>query len=229
MKVTGRASIDLSAYRASINTRIDQVRKSVAKQMAAGLSEEVHKRIPDGPGWLQIYRDAIKFQEGEEKGVWEVVGEAQIVLTQVPAAKSLAFFEGMTGLATVLKSFNPWPIDTILAIQGGITADLVVRPASETETMTHRHRHAASQTEIKSKLESIGAVLLPYDRPEINGKIVADLKFLSLRLEHGLGGFPRVPHWSAAVAQGKRRGDKWVTGDEATKRAVKDAFSARQI
>jgi hypothetical protein len=224
MKITGKASIDLKKYQDSVKERIQQVKSVVGEKIASNLADEVKKRIPNQGGWYDIYKEAIFFDE--EKETWTVKAESDVELTQVPAQQSLVNFSGASAAAAVLSSFNPFPIDTIPAIAGGINADQMVLAASYGEVMSHRERHASIQGEITTALSGRGMSVNWSERPVINGKVVADLKFLSQRLEHGLGGFPRIPHWSAAVGEAERSSQKWVSQDSKVTKDVESSFRA---
>ena len=221
MKITGRASIDLKKYQDSIKKRVRQVKSVIGDKVASSLVEEVRKRIPNQGGWFDIYKDALTFEE--DTNTWTVKAETDIELTQVPAQQSLINFSGPSAAAGVLSSFNPFPVDTIPPINGGFNADITVLAASYEEVMSHRERHSDLQAEISAALSRQGLSVNWTERPVINGKVVADLKFLSQRLEHGLGGFPRIPHWSAAVAEAARSAHKWVSQDS---KATKDIGSS---
>lgn len=224
MRITGRASIDLKKYQKSIKERLQQVKSVVGEKVASKIAEEVRNRIPNQGGWFDIYKEAIFFDE--EDGVWKVKAESEVELTQVPAQKSLVNFSGSSAAAAVLSSFNPFPIDTIPAVVGGIRGDQTVLVASVEEVMSHRERHASIQSEITAALSRQGVSVNWSERPVINGKVVADLKFLSKRLEHGLGGFPRIPHWVAAIAEAERSSQKWVSQDTLVTKDVDSSFRA---
>lgn len=224
MKITGKASIDLGKYRNSIKKRVEKMKTAAGDKIAARLVEEVDERIPNDGGWFKIYKDALRFNH--EDDTWTVLGESDIELTQVPAATSLVNFSGRTASAAALSTFNPYPVDTIPPINGGITGNVTVVPASETEVMSHRERHASIQEQVKLAITRQGLSVTWAKRPIINGQVKADLKFLSKRLEHGLGGFPRVRHWSLAAGEAKRSAARWVRDDAQVMKDIEDAFKA---
>lgn len=224
MKIIGIASIDLKKYRDSVKERIEQVKTVVGDKVASKIVEEVRKRIPNQGGWFDIYRDALMFDH--EGNTWDVRAETSVELTQVPAQNSLVNITGTTAGASILASFNPFTVDTIPPITGGITGEATVLPASNGEVMSHRERHAGIQGEIETALSRQGLSVDWTERAVINGKVIADLKFLSKRLEHGLGGYPRIPHWGAAVAAAERYSDKWVSRDANVSKVIEGAFRA---
>ena len=209
-------------YRESVDARVKKAKSAVGRKLSEKIRDEVLRRIPPGGGWLKIYRDAMTFVE--EDGTWKVLAEADVELTQVPADKSLVYFDGSSTVAAVLKSFNPWPVDTIPAISGGISATVSVLAASEAEVMEFRSRKLTQASSIDAALNSIGVTVKPYDRPVINGSVTADLRFLSRRLEFGLAGYPRVPHWTPAAAEARRSGETWIAQDQRAKDEIREAF-----
>ena len=163
--------------------------------MAKALAERIRSMIPDQGGWFDIYRNAIDFIEINPME-WGVAGTAELEFDQVEAAASLLWFQGGDDAAQLLAPYNPWTIDTIPAIKNGITADILVRPASESEVDHHRRRLGPQLPSIAILLQRIGGQVEANGLPKIDGRIMADLDFLTRRLEYGLGGFPRTPIWS---------------------------------
>lgn len=224
MRISISSSVDISKYKSSIHNRMKSVKSIIGDKISSHLVDEVKSRIPNEGGWFDIYRGSIKFHH--QGDLWSVIGEADVELTQVPANKSLAFFSGSSRSAAALAAFNPYPIDTIPPVNGGITGDVRIVSASIGEVMAHRERHADSQKDIASALSRQGLSVDWSERPIINGKVVADLRFLSKRLEHGLGGFPRVPHWTPATRSAERNAESLVNGDANVSVAIEKAFKA---
>jgi len=224
MKITGKFNRKPSRYRRDIKKRLVKVRKAIGDKISASLVEEVRSKIPDQGGWFDIYRDAIRFDEDD--GRWVVLGETSIELTQVPAETSLIVFSGNSPTIAALIPFNPFPVDTIPPVNGGITGTATVLASSKAEVMVHRERHADMMSDVEDSLRSQGHSINWSERPIINGEVLADLRFLSKRLEHGLGGFPRVPHWNPAKASARRKAGSWVQNDPKVINKIRDALSA---
>ena len=142
-------------------------------------------------------RWAIQFVE-LSPGVWGVGGMAELQFSQMEAESTLLWFQEGDDSAAVLAQYNPWTIDMLPAVDGGIYSDALVRPGSESEVQHHRERLAGSTKSIKVLLERVGKKTDDAQLPKINGRIYADLDFLARRLEFGLGGFDRTPHWGTA-------------------------------
>lgn len=191
-------------------SEVDQVparaalaRDAVAALVAKRVAEKVKDRIPSGGGWLDIYRESIQFVE-LEPGAFGVSGVAEVPFSYLEAEQTLLWFQQGDTTAQILGQYNPWVIDAIPAVQGGIFSDVLVRPASESEVRHHRERLSGQLTSINMLLDRAGVSVEANGLPMLNGKVYADLDFMSRRLEYGLGGFPRVPHWGPAVADAER-------------------------
>jgi len=203
--------------------RLALAEKEAGAAIAARLAQEVKKKIPSGGGWLDIYRDAIEYIELGH-GEFGVLGIAEVSFTKLEADTTLLWFQGGDQASQVLAQYNPWPIDTIPAVKGGIASDALVKPASESEVSHHRQRIAGTLSSIISLLGVVGASVETNGLASINGRIYADLDFLSRRLEYGLGGFPRVPHWLPALQQA----DKIAQGEGVAK-VLKKALESGKV
>lgn len=193
LDISGKASIDLKKFRKTLKSRVEDAASVISKSLSDHIVKEVKSRIPEGGGWLDLYRDAIQFVEvGPLR--WAVLAKADVELTTVPADKSLLVFSE-TDFPVMLK-WNPWPIDAIPAVTNGYRGKFVVKGASEGEVQARRAVVFDSMDEIRTIMSAQGARIEDFGIPKINGTVVADLAFLAKRLEHGLGGFPRAPHWT---------------------------------
>ena len=67
--------------------------------------------------------------------------------------------------------------------------------------------------EILKRLRAAGAPFADVF-PRFQRELV-DLPFLQLAIEHGLRGFPRVPHWTPAVRQASNQAGRWVAARSA--------------
>lgn len=183
------------AMAGNIQIALEAALPIIAKQTA----EEVKDGIPEGGGWLDIYRDAIREFE-LSPSEWRVGAETQIEFTELEAETTLFWFRDGDRAAQILAQYNPWTVDTVPSIPPeGIFADAMVRPASPSEVDHHRARLSEDMNAIESLLSREGIRPIEDELPYINGKIYADLDFLARRLELGLGGFPRSPHWEPAA------------------------------
>lgn len=184
------------------------------KELAEKLAQRVRDMIPDDGGWFDIYRESIQYVEINPDH-YEV--EAQVTemkFGSVEADSSLLWFSGGDEIARLLAAGapvygNPWTVDTLPSVAGGITSDLIVRPASESEVDHHRRRQRNNISYYKVMLNRIGKPLQENELAIINGRVLADVPFLVRRLEYGLGGFPRTPIWGRLEAeQGKVQNER---------------------
>jgi hypothetical protein len=178
--------------------RLALAEQEAGAMISARLADEVRKKIPSGGGWLDIYRDAIEYIE-LGKGNYGILGVAEVSFTNLEAETTLLWFQGGDQASQVLAQYNPWPIDALPAVKGGIASDALVKPASESEVTHHRQRIAGSLSSIVALIARVGANVDPNGLVSINGQVFADLDFMARRLEFGLGGFPKVPHWLPAL------------------------------
>lgn len=192
---------DLSKIVPAFQKAIGEAQRQAVIAASHKLLGEVRRRIPDEGGWYDIYKDALKVVEVD--GVIKVVGDAEIAITTMPADKTVLFVEGNSAAAIVLQVQNPWPVDMLPAIKGGLKASVRAVPSSISETNTLRERLFPQMSVIKKALVDAGATVIDNGIPKINGKTYVDMNFLSLRLEHGLGPFSRLPHWRPAANKAK--------------------------
>ena len=193
-----------------------------ARAIAQGLQDEVVSRIPHGDKWLDLYRDAITYLETNAGDEFAVAGLSQTKLTTVPAESTQIKIIGQSAVALILAQHNPWTVDTLPAIQGGLPAESEVRPASISEMESHRARLRPILGGVLDQLDRAGAMVVPGEFPTIGGKVYMDLRFLQLRLEHGLGGFPRTPHWLPAARAAANKADSWVEAEGGQIKAALD-------
>jgi hypothetical protein len=190
------------------------------RAISEGLRQEVLARIPQGDRWLELYRRALTFLEDKQGTSWVVAGIAPTKLTYLPAETTQIAFSGTGPIADVMRP-HIWTVDTLPAIAGGYRLSAVIRPASKSEMNSHREKLEKLLPEIRKKLKEAGATL-ENGFPHIKGRQVIDLRFLQLRLEHGLGGFPRVPHMKPAARAAKNKAHAWVSARKATIQKVLD-------
>ena len=165
------------------------------RNLAEKMAQRVRDMIPDDGGWFDIYRESIQLIEINPDHYEVEAMVTEMKFGSVEAASSLLWFAGGDAVARLLATENPWSVDTLPSVDGGITSDLIVRPASESEVDHHRRRQRANSTNIKVMLGRLGKPLQENELAVINGRVLADVPFLVRRLEYGLGGFPRTPIW----------------------------------
>jgi hypothetical protein len=173
------------------------------------------KLIPRGQRWLDIYREAIQFLESRDGASWAVAGLSPIELTTAPAEFTQIKVKGgnnVSVVANILAGHNPWTVDTLPGMSGGIPAEAEVRPATAGEVQAHRERLQVALPGIIDRLHDAGAQLTD-DFPRFGGLVLVDLPFLQLAIEHGLRGFPRAPHWAPAVRQAANKATGWVSAE----------------
>lgn len=217
MKARVRRKGSPKGFKKKVLARVRAAQKVTGRAIAEGLTDEVLKgaQLRDGgvetnKQWIKLYREAIRFLEGADGQRWAVAGVSPSSLTTVPAAATQIKF--MSGGGRVIDVVRPyvWTVDTLPAIANGYKADAIVRPASESEVSAHRETLRPELPRIIEQLENAGAQVIA-GFPTVNGAVLMDLKFLQLRLEHGLGGFPRSPHWTPATRQAANKAKEWIS------------------
>lgn len=193
----------LELLKTSIPEAAAEAGEAAAKEMAERLRDRIIKLIPDRGGWYDLYKDSIKVVEHAPDKYSVITTVKQISYGNIQAESSLLLISGKDEVSILLSSENPWTLDTLPAIDGGMECDLSVKPAGESEIETWRSHHLANRSKLTRRLEDMGINVLPFDStlPKVNGKIIADVPFLALRLEYGLGGFPRTAVWTQANAE----------------------------
>jgi|3_EtaG_2_1085321.scaffolds.fasta_scaffold40148_1 hypothetical protein len=216
---------DIKRFKKSIPKAGELASRAVADKVAERIKERVKRMIPNEGGWYDIYRDSVKvIRHGPNSLVVEAT-VSEIKFGRIPAASSLIWVSSSGDrAASVLSHHNPWTLDTIPAIQGGFTGDLTVRPASESECDVYRRKRRLEMNTVLQQLVSVNAAIArgAGELPRINGRIIADVPFLVQRLEHGLGGFPRVPIWSLLDQEGSK-----IIQSKSVRAAGASVFAAR--
>jgi hypothetical protein len=178
--------------------KVGEAAESAGAVLAAELAAKIRSMIPKEGGWFDVYRHAVDFIEISPTE-WGIAGIAQLSFDQVEADKSLLWFQGGDEGAQILGQYNPWVIDALPCVVGGIASDVLVRPASESEVDFHRERLQSEHSSISAILTRVGKKVSASGLPTINGSVMADIDFLTRRLEFGLGGFPRTPIWATVA------------------------------
>jgi len=215
-------------FKREVQRRVRAAATIAGRAIADGVRDTVLTRIPPGEKWLDLYREAIQYLESRDHDAWAVAGLSPTALTTVPAESTQIKIKGGIDahvVANILAQHNPWTVDTLPAVSGGIPGEAEVRPASVSEMDSHRQRLAAVLAAVIDQLQAAGAQITG-DFPEVSGQVFIDLVFLQMRLEHGLGGFPRVPHWLPAARQAANRAREWVGAEQ---RAIEDALAGKPI
>lgn len=202
-------------FKKEVQRRVRAAATVAGRAIAGGIQKTVLNKIPSGEKWLDLYREAIQYLESRTHDAWTVAGLSPTALITVPAESTqikIMGGENASVVANILAGHNPWTVDTLPAISGGIPAEAEVRPASTSEMAAHRLRLSGVLAAVIEQLQSAGAQVSD-GFPQIGGKVFIDLVFLQMRLEHGLGGFPRVPHWLPAARQAANKSKGWVAAE----------------
>lgn len=201
MRITiddGNLRRDLDRLRETIPNAAQEAGRKQAWRLIQELRDRVVEMIPDRGGWYDLYKASIKVNKLSEDHFELTTTIAEIEYSTIDAEESLIWLSGGEPSTRILSQHNPWTLDTIPSIVDGITANLLVRPASPREVEHHRASRLADLPTIKKALKAVDATMQEFDPylPKINGRVMADVPFLAKRLEYGLGGFPRTPIWS---------------------------------
>jgi len=233
LKIKVTTDPKITEFMRTIPRLMADIKKVMGRKVASELKAEVLRRIPNEKGWYKIYRDSVTFYELPSGDRWGVVGRTNATLTTIPAHNSLIFFNdsvtdegGPTSedaenpdfkVLAILKKYNPFTVDTLPSLQGGIkiptnARPVVVEPASISKVKKAREDLRDVADQIRNRLEKeAGAKLADRDKfPKINGKLYIDIAFLSMRLEYGLEGFRKVKHWQPAMKAVKTNVPKWL-------------------
>jgi len=174
------------------------------KELMEQLRDRVIAMIPNRGGWYDLYKRSIEVVE-KGQGQYELTTTiAQIRYGDITAEDSLIFvIAADNDAAVIVARLNPWTLDMLPALKGGLSATLDVKPADESEVSSRREVLMGERDGLVSDLRAISQEVYPFDStlPKVNGTIRADVPFLALRLEHGLGGFPRIPIWSQVIPE----------------------------
>jgi hypothetical protein len=176
---------------------------TLAQEISSNIADHVRQKIPTG-GWYDIYKDAIRFFVNEDATRFAVSGFWPVQFSTYPAKTTLVIID-----SDVLGDGNPWPIDQIPAVSGGLRVNAVARPASEGDVEKRREQLIPRREEFAEALRKAGAQVLEDEFPVISGTIFADIVYMALALEHGLAGLKRVPHWISAYRAALSNAKAW--------------------
>lgn len=220
----GAVRRDIEAFKESVPAAAVEASRAELEEIGNRLLERVRSLIPDEGGWYDIYKDSIKLIKVTPDHYELTTTISEVVFSKLQASTTLIWVTGDAAAAQLLAQYNPWTIDTLPSLKNGLTCDLLVRPASESETEHFRTLRLADRKEVDGRLESSGMEVYPVDAelPEVNGKVLADVAFLAQRLEHGLGGFPRVAIWSRVDYEGRL-----LAGDRRVRERGQNVFESR--
>lgn len=192
------------------------------KRLAEKLEDQIRRLIPNKGGWYDIYRNSVRLVEVSPDQFELTTEMSKLEFGKLDAASTILELGGGDEVANFLYSKNPWTVDTVPAIEGGIRTDIVVRPGSDAEVDTIRRRQRADWPVVKAGLEALQRRVLPDELPVINGSVMADVPFLARRLEFGLGGFQRTQIWGRLPTDASNMSD-----DKDVTEAAADAFMDR--
>ncbi len=207
-KITEKG-VPFSQLKEALTSRIENANAELGRQFAANISDEAAAGLPTG-GWFTIYREAIKFFESADGQTWAAAGLWPQSFSTFPGDSTLVTFGGDSTVAGIMAQQNPWPITMIPAIAAGYRATAKARHASSVEMERERKRIDPVLEDVKSALVAAGGAIQVNTFPTIAGTIYADIGFLALRLEHGLGGLPRIPVWARAFRRAQVNAPKWA-------------------
>lgn len=191
--------------------RLDAARRLAAQTIVDGITQVVRDLIPHKGGWYDIYREAVVYFSTKDGDLWAASGLWPKDYSAFPADTTLIeFISPIDAIGNALVSYNPWTVDQLPALNGGIQTQAHARPASTSEVDAHRERLLAAKPSILEVLDQAGATLAPGTVPTIQGKVYADVAFMANALEHGLAGLPRTPHWIKALRRTKNDVRQWI-------------------
>lgn len=211
--------------------RVDEARQLAAQAISDAIAEFVKDLIPRRGGWFDIYREAIVYFSTKDGELWAASGLWPKEYSVFPADTTLLTFALRPGdtISAVLASYNPWTVDRLPSLNGGIQVDVVAKPGSINEVTAHRERLIGAESAIREGLSNAGASFAP-GVPTIMGKVYADVAFMAHALEHGLAGLPRLPHWAKTFRRAKNDARQWVAPEHDRIQRIlagKETFSDR--
>lgn len=172
------------------------------KELMERLRDRVIQMIPNKGGWYDLYKKSIKVVDKGSDQYELTTTVAEISFGDIDAENSVITISGDDEASILIGQNGPWTVDTLPALADGINGTLQATP-DVSEVNTIRTRQLANRSSIVNKLKNLGVTVLPFDGtlPKVNGRVYADVPFLAMRLEYGLGGFPRTPIWSRIVTE----------------------------
>lgn len=211
--------------RKAIARNLHNAQKMAAREVVRKVEGLVVDKIPNH-GWYRIYRQAIRYFHSARGTQWLVSGLWPAPLTEFPAETTLILFDsrafvGITAtVGNVFVKGNPWPIDQIPAISGGITLDVIARPATKSDVQKRREALQREMPDIIKGIQDAGGQIVD-EFPIISGRTYADIVYMAKALEHGLAGLQRIPHWHAAYREAQNKKGEWIAAiDDDLKSAV---------
>lgn len=192
-----------AAIATALPGRLNQVGLHLVRTIASKAFENLKQRLPNKPGWYQVYRQALGvFESGDQIAV---AGYSAVQAPVVPGATSLVSFDNSTPIARVLSPYNPWTVDTIPVPADGYDLDVVIAAATESAVEAARQRLRPLLTIVTQALANEGVVIAPDGSMlKIKGKLYTDVVLLASLLEQ------TRPHWRPTAQTVNRAAPTWA-------------------
>ena len=227
----GAVRRDLEHLKERVPAAAEEASLAATKEFGEQLRRRVISMIPDKGGWYDIYKSSIVLNE-VKPGHWELTTIIrELSPAAIPAETSLIWLAtkrtakaDLAAAVVMIAANNPWTIDSIPAVAGGLPADAIIKPASPGEVEHFRRRRLLDRKVLDSRLKGIPVKILDFDPelPTVDGRVLADVPFLALRLEYGYGGFSKTPIWSRIDMEGEI-----ISRSKAVQQAGHGTFASR--
>lgn len=199
----------------AVGKALEAAQRTALAHLVQSLFEGVLKRIPNKGGWYAVYRNSLRIETVSERPLTlTILTDTDTDLSRVPAEETAVFVEGDDAVASILRVFNPWPVDMLPAIYGGAPSTLRLAPANPKELVKRREQlvKEGAPAAVKERLSAAGFVLASDSVPSFSGRTYFDFEFMTKRLEFGLGPFPPTPHWRPALKSFEGSTDRILRG-----------------
>lgn len=173
---------------------INEMEQEAGEAIIKVVDEAIRERvIPKGDqgDWVAWYLESMKWVYDERKHEWDLQVEEEIELEDIPDGRALVWVQGSWA---ILNEMSPWPVASIPRLKGGVPGRGLVRPVSADEHQHHRDRVSKNRSKVTDWLRNQE---LEAGAPDLDLEhgFQVDVDFLVGRIEHGIGGFNRQPHF----------------------------------
>jgi len=206
-----RMTMEMIDERNELPLRAAAIQRYLMYTAAQETLEAVVAKIPNKPEFSAYSKALRVVQSGLPKNpVFSVIAEGKeepvIVATDVLYFKPKKIRGRIDPVVGVLMQYQPWTTDTLPFEPPRKFADMVSRRVTRDEVNRVRKAREDSRSEWTQQLQKLGVQPKPKTEDEqAQTKAVADLTFMALRLEYGLGRTKAVAHWRPAIRSVKKR------------------------
>ena len=190
-----------------LEDRMRAVSEAVTYESAKFVLEEIQSKLPQSGDSGEYSRSLEVVAVGSDRRGFAIrskglrrkikdLNAEKTVLYVRPKSKKILRTHPEIG---VLARYSPWTLDTLPFYPPKKQATVMSRPVRKGEIDAVRRDRLADKSEWLTQLNQLGIRPDKALRVPPKAEVVPDIAFEAIRMEFGLGGTRRVPHWRPAL------------------------------